>query len=55
MRETVPSPAFATHTAPSPTATATGLSPTGIWRDDVGARVDAGDEVVTALVTQTAP
>ena len=30
MRETVPSPAFATQTAPAPTATATGSSPTGI-------------------------
>ena len=48
MRETVPSPAFATQTAPAPTATATGSSPTGICTRGVRARVDPRHDVVSA-------
>ena len=54
-RETVRSAAFATQTAPAPTATAVGPSPTRIGKFDF----DAGSIQVTAssfvLATQTAP
>ena len=49
MRETVPSPAFATQIAPAPTATAAGSSPTRIVKRGVRARVDAVDGVVTPV------
>ena len=55
MRDTVPSPAFATQTEPAPTATAAGCLPTGIW----SVAFEPGSILVTmsslSLVTQAAP
>ena len=55
IREMVPSPLFATHTAPPPTVTAEGREPTSI----VAVDPKAGSSRVTVsspvLVTQSAP
>src|SRR6516165_6217199 len=55
MRETVPSPLLATHTAPEPTARAVGWCPTSIWVIEPDSASMRKTLLLPSFATHTAP